>query len=363
MIPKYNNRNHAFHDEFNRLVDFYFEMYKLKITGDWRLYLKATILFAKMILVYVTLMYFASSTLAIYLLWALLGIVFALIGFNIMHDASHESFSSIPWVNNLMARTLEIMGASSFMWHYKHVILHHRFTNTHHDDDINTWPPIRMRREDRPLGIHKYQAYYAVVAYSLLYFAWVFYKDFQKYFHGHIGEYKIKKMPTSEHLIFWCSKVLYVFLFIVFPIYKLGITHALVGYLIFGSTCGLFISIVFQLAHAVETSTFPKPDPVTNKIETPWAESQLQETMDFGTNSKILFWLLGGLNFQTVHHLAPKISHVHYPALSRILERVAKTQNPKLVYNKKSLWGALRSHFRFLDYAGNRMPYVPLASE
>ncbi|HMC99735.1 MAG TPA: fatty acid desaturase, partial [Ferruginibacter sp.] len=29
----------------------------------------------------------------------------------------------------------------------------------------------------------------------------------------------------------------------------------------------------------------------------------------------------GGLNFQIEHHLFPKISHIHYPAISKIIKQ------------------------------------------
>jgi linoleoyl-CoA desaturase len=30
-------------------------------------------------------------------------------------------------------------------------------------------------------------------------------------------------------------------------------------------------------------------------------------------------WQLGGLNFQTVHHLFPDVSHIHYPKIQKIV--------------------------------------------
>jgi len=31
--------------------------------------------------------------------------------------------------------------------------------------------------------------------------------------------------------------------------------------------------------------------------------------------------LVGGLNFQIEHHLFPKVSHIHYPAISKIIKQ------------------------------------------
>jgi linoleoyl-CoA desaturase len=44
------------------------------------------------------------------------------------------------------------------------------------------------------------------------------------------------------------------------------------------------------------------------------------------------------------------VSHVHYPALSRELERFCREHGVR--YTVQSTWGALRSHFRFLRSLG-----------
>ena len=83
---------------------------------------------------------------------------------------------------------------------------------------------------------------------------------------------------------------------------------------------GFVISIVFQLAHTVEHTEFPMPNEATNKIENEWAIHQVATTANFSTGNKLISWLVGGLNFQIEHHLFPKISHIHYPAISKIIK-------------------------------------------
>ena len=42
------------------------------------------------------------------------------------------------WVNKLMAMTLELIGGSSYLWRWKHVVFHHTYVNiTGHDTDID----------------------------------------------------------------------------------------------------------------------------------------------------------------------------------------------------------------------------------
>lgn len=346
----YNNSENSFHKELTQAVNDYFDQTGKKRDGGIHLLCKAFVLILLAFYIYYTLVFVVSTLGSALLLSAGLGVIFAFIGFNIMHDASHKSFSRYQWLNTIMLHTLELMGASSTLWYKKHVIIHHTFTNTTEDDDINIAPVLRIRKEDKRYWYHKYQAFYAPLAYSLLYVQWVFYNDFKKYFKKHIGNHEVK-FTAYEKVVFWLSKVVYFLLFIAIPIVRHGFINTLVCYAVFAMTCGLLISIIFQLAHVVHTSTFPSVNVTTGTIETPWAISQLQETSDFATKSLPLFILLGGLNFQTVHHLFPRISHIHYPALAKIVARISEKFG--LTYNRLSFTSALYSHFSYLHHAGN----------
>ncbi len=95
----------------------------------------------------------------------------------------------------------------------------------------------------------------------------------------------------------------------------------LIGFIIFTCVAGLVLSLVFQLAHTVEHTSFPVANEVSGKMEDEWAIHQIKTTANFATRNKLVSWLVGGLNFQIEHHLFPKISHVHYPAISKIIKK------------------------------------------
>ena len=106
---------------------------------------------------------------------------------------------------------------------------------------------------------------------------------------------------------------------IAFLIYMVGFTSWLIGFLILSMFAGLVLSVVFQLAHTVEETAFPTPAD-NNNIENEWAIHQIETTANFATRNKLISWLVGGLNFQIEHHLFPKISHIHYPEISKIIK-------------------------------------------
>ena len=78
---------------------------------------------------------------------------------------------------------------------------------------------------------------------------------------------------------------------------------------------------------------------------------QVQTTVDFARGNRVLCWLLGGLNFQVEHHLFHKICHVHYPALSKLVEEACEEFG--IQYNQhKTFISAVGSHARFLVEMG-----------
>ena len=124
----------------------------------------------------------------------------------------------------------------------------------------------------------------------------------------------------------------------------------LVGFLIITFTCGLVISIVFQLAHVIEGTEFHVVEKNASERQE-WALHQISSTANFATSSKTLHWLLGGLNFQIEHHLFPRISHIHYPAISKMVKEACRESN--IVYNEyNSMFKAVVSHLVHLRRLG-----------
>ena len=62
-------------------------------------------------------------------------------------------------------------------------------------------------------------------------------------------------------------------------------------------------------------------------------------------------WLLGGLNFQIEHHLFPRISHVHYPAIAGLVEQTCREFGIRYTAHR-SFRAGIASHFRWLRRMG-----------
>ncbi|HYJ37788.1 MAG TPA: acyl-CoA desaturase [Chitinophagaceae bacterium] len=323
MIPKFAPASGNFHVDLKKRIQEYFTNTGKATTGGRTLFFKGSFLVTIFAFLYIHLIWFTPSNLVAITECVLMGGIISSIGFNVMHDGAHGTFSKYKWVNVLAAFSLNILGGNSFMWNMKHNIIHHAYTNIDGvDDDIDAQPWLRMSDTQKKLRFHKYQHLYFWLLYSLFYLFWILVLDYQKYFKRKIGGMPLKKMKLNDHIVFWTFKLVHYFLFIGLPIFVLGWLPWLVGFLTITLVAGFVLSIVFQLAHTVEHTEFPSAVEETNKMPDEWAIHQLKTTANFATRSRLVSWLVGGLNFQIEHHLFPKISHIHYPALSRIIRQL-----------------------------------------
>ncbi len=123
------------------------------------------------------------------------------------------------------------------------------------------------------------------------------------------------------------------------------------SYVISATTLGLVLATVFQLAHCSDRANFRITAPGSTSVGRPWAEHQVETAVDFGRSNRLLCWYLGGLNFQVVHHLFPKVCHLHYPALAPIVEATCRAHGVEY-FAFPTARAALRSHVRWLRTMG-----------
>ncbi|GHN02055.1 fatty acid desaturase [Cytophagales bacterium WSM2-2] len=346
------NENVSFFSALKEKVDYYFLENRLSQTGERRLYLKSAFQISTALSTYIALVFLSPPWWVSIFLCLLLGINLAVLGFNVMHEGGHQSFSKYQWLNSLAGYSLNALGGNIYFWKVKHNINHHTFTNIAGiDSDIDVQPFMRLHPNQPLTGIHRYQHIYGGLLYGISYLAWVFYEDFVKYFRNRIALHmKPMSMSLKEHFVFWLTKIVYVTVFLVIPVIFTGWLNTMIGFFMITFVTGLFISIVFQLAHVVEVTEFPSE----KKIVKDWAVHQVSTTSNFATTNKVICWLLGGLNFQIEHHLFPKISHIHYPQISKLVKETCKEFN--VTYNEyASMFDAIISHISYLRKMGTTL--------
>jgi linoleoyl-CoA desaturase len=316
------------------------------------MYLKTAILLAVFAASYVLVVFVAHTWWQTLPLAVLLGFVAAGIGFNIQHDGGHQAYSDRPWVNKVMAMTLDMIGGSSYVWRSKHAVFHHTYVNiTGHDPDIAIGVLGRLAAHQRRLGFHRWQHLYLWALYGLLAIKWHLESDFRHVLTGRIGGHRFPRPRGRELAIFLAGKAVFFTLAFGIPAWFHPAWGVLACYSLAAVVSGIVLSVVFQLAHCVEAAEFPLPRPDTERIENAWAIHQAETSVDFSRKSRVAAWLLGGLNFQIEHHLLPRICHVHYPAISPLVEKTCRDFGVKYAEHA-SFPAGVASHFRWLRRLG-----------
>jgi len=306
MQLKFNRKSTSgFYAEVRQEVGNYFETNNISRNANTAMVLKTILFLGGLVALYFLIVFGQFNLGVTYALAILIGMAQAFIGFNVAHDAIHGSYSANQTVNKLLSYTFNLMGANAYVWQITHNVVHHTYTNIPgHDEDLDVAPGLlRLSRLEEKKPIMKYQHLYAFPLYGLASLSWVFRKDFVKFFQDKIGQTDNTNHPRKEYFILFFSKALYYSLFIVVPLVVMDITW--------------------------------------------W----MHTTANFSRNNKLAAFFCGGLNFQVEHHLFANICHIHYPALSPIVERVALKHGVPY-HNNPTFFDALASHYRILKKMG-----------
>ncbi len=344
----------GFQDELKKRVTEYFKATGKSERGGWRIYSKTLIVFGWMIASYIALVFFAPTLWLAFPLAFSLAAAMAASAFCVQHDGGHKAYSNLPWMNKLAAMSLDFIGASSYLWYWKHAVLHHTYSNIPgQDTDIELGSVMRLCPQQKLRWFHRWQHLYLWVLYGVMAARWHLWGDFKDVITGKIGPHPIARPKGWDLFFFVAGKAFSVGWLIVLPLFFHEWWLVVTFYLAVTAIMGVLLSIVFQLAHCVEEAAFPSPDPTTMRMESSWAIHQVQTTANFARGSRILTFLLGGLNFQIEHHLMPHVCHVHYPKLSPIVEDLCKEYG--ITYSvHPTFWAGVVSHYRWLRRMGQK---------
>ena len=353
---KFNTQNQPeYFKELRARVHDYFQDNHISKYANTNMWIK-TIFMLSLYFVPLILMYSGIFTSSMWVLgmWVLMGFGMSGIGLSVMHDANHGSYSKNKKVNSVLGFLLNFLGGYHKNWIIQHNVLHHSYTNIDgYDEDIDT-PVLRFTPNQKLKKIHRFQAFYAVLFYSIMSIYWFVAKDFQQ-----LARYQKKGLLSGQGLTFKKGlfriifhKLWYSVLFIVLPIVLVDVPWwiSIIGFLIMHIMTGLALALIFQPAHVVEGTEFPLPDEHSS-IENNWAIHQMRTTSNFADKSILFSWFIGGLNYQIEHHLFPNICHIHYKKISKIVKETASEFG--ITYHQhKTFAQAVWSHFALLNALG-----------
>jgi linoleoyl-CoA desaturase len=335
-------------------VDNYFKQNGISSKGNGHMLFKIITLMTMYTLPFVCMLVYGISGWPALLLWAIMGVGMSGIGMGVMHDSAHGSLSKKKWLNKLVSHSMYLIGGNTFNWKLQHNVLHHTYTNIDgHDEDIEPKGSMRFSKLSPLKKIHRFQFVYAFFLYSLMSFSRLFNEFKQLNNFNKMGLTKAQgSTPKKEMGILIVGKIMYLSVFVGLPILLCGghVWNVILGFMIMHMIAGLFMSVVFQMAHVVEGVDQPVPN-AESIVENEWMVHEMETTANFGRKSVLLGWIIGGLNYQVEHHLFPNICHVHYKAISPIVESTAKEFGvPYKEY--RTFFGAVASHIRLLKALG-----------
>ena len=278
-----------------------------------------------------------DTPVVLFLLYVISGFGMAGIGMSVMHDAIHGSYSKNKKINTFLGYSFNLIGGSAVIWKIQHNILHHTYTNIDEaDDDLNAPFFLRFSPHAKHYWVHQFQHIYIWFFYSISTISWITSKDFvrlKRYKNMGFFDKKNEYEKTLAAMITW--KLLYYSYALILPMIMLPFSWGmiLVAFLCMHFVTGFLVSIIFQIAHIMPSTDFPLPNN-NGEMNECWYGHQLATTTNFSPNSRLLYWLIGGLNYQVEHHVLPDVCHVHYKDISKIVATTAEEFGMK--YHVKS---------------------------
>ncbi len=325
--------------------------------GRIRFYTKAVTMFAWWAASWTFLVFFAANWWQAAIGCVSLAFAMGGIGFGVQHDTNHGALGKrAKW----LGLSLDLMGMSSFLWRERHNHAHHTFTNVvDKDGDIDQLPFARFAPDQKLHRFHRFQHIYMFALYGFYAPKAVMFGDFHAIWKGPNCHVPVKRPRGKDLAVFILGKAAMLSWLLFIPMIFHPWWQVLIVAFAALWVLGIILAIVFQLAHCVEEADFTSEERMIQEaIENgprEWARHQVETTVDFGRRSRILNWYLGGLNFQTEHHLLPHVPHVHYRSLSPEFEALCVQHGVR--YNAHaSLFSALRSHARWLKRMGQPLP-------
>eukprot|EP00746_Dinoflagellata_sp_MGD_P007083 gnl/MRDRNA2_/MRDRNA2_113990_c0_seq1.p1 gnl/MRDRNA2_/MRDRNA2_113990_c0~~gnl/MRDRNA2_/MRDRNA2_113990_c0_seq1.p1 ORF type:complete len:497 (-),score=82.93 gnl/MRDRNA2_/MRDRNA2_113990_c0_seq1:153-1643(-) len=283
----------------------------------------------------------------------LAAVVFIMLGFQLMHDASHYALASSHKLNmQLMNVWLCIALWPGRLWHKHHVVHHHSFTGMPaYDPDVHHSMPFFRKNESlskkKTMFGGKMPDCLVPLVSSLTFFvfpgSWlgqVIVYNFVWVKKGYVWRTSLpelaKKWSTEWTLEAIC-------------------TLAIVGSQLYGCSPLASFAYIVGLNTTYAACIFPDHDThETFENEKEREEKEGKEAEDWGTRQAtssanwggpIFCSLFGGINYQIEHHLFPSVHHGYLPEIAPIVRKTCKEFDVPYVHHS-SILTALGSFYQ-----------------
>ena len=250
----------------------------------------------------------------VWYLTAPLGLLFALIGLNIQHDANHGSISLNPLVNRILGVTQNWIGGSALGWIHQHVVQHHTETNdVNHDPDLMGSDFLRLNPL-KPMLKHQLGQHIYAFALLALFGIDIIYETFVNTIKG-FHKIPMSSMVKTNRIFEASTSILFLVRWVVLPILQQPHYSTMLNVIPMFMVGGYYLAFFFIISHNfLGVHMFDKAS--TNSTDS-FLWKQAASSSNVG--GSFLCFVNGGLNYQIEHHLFPRIQHTHYPLIAPIV--------------------------------------------
>ena len=297
---------------------------------------------------------------------ALLGLLFALIGLNVQHDANHGAMFKDGRKNALWGLAQSWIGGSQLMWLQEHVVLHHMHTgDVEYDPDAQLAPVMRGHAGAPWLPWMRFQQFYfllvelgyGVVPMFMSFFEVLCWRHkFERKFALSRLAWRWGLQSVALHLLFYARMV-------AAPV-AAGLRAAaadpgaaagacvaaeLAKVAVTVGVAGGYLAFFFFLSHNFDGVHFVAGAGESGDQRYPERSGFLHQQASSSSNvaGEKLCALNGGLNYQIEHHLFPRVAHSHYPHIAPVVRAFCERHGAPYVHFD-SVGANLASVFAYL---------------
>jgi fatty acid desaturase len=279
------------------------------------------------------------------------------------HTSSHYATSRLRRVNEALTYFGYpfFVGMSATYWWHKHLVVHHPSPNVIGvDDDIDLSPWFAMTEPELSQSRGARRFYYRHLQW-LVFPPTVALNGFNMQASGLRYLARLIQDPRRRRTAHWLDLAMlaaHVVVFFVVPLLWFPVWRVLAFNCVRIALLGYAMFAVFAPGH------FPAEAVRLDKQGQPCPPWLLQTGATLNFRPGVLSAFCSGLQYQIEHHLFPKVSHVHHPAMSSHVRRFC--QEAGLPYRENGWgrallrsWMTLRHPQRVRSYERDRIPREP----
>lgn len=294
--------------------------------APWHYYLKVAFILGSALTIEAYMHYTISYS---WYLASLLGLLFALIGLNIQHDANHGAVSRQSWINRCLGASQNWIGGSAVSWIHQHVVQHHVHTNDlERDPDLTGNTYIRLNPTQPLMKFHIVQHLYFFLLMAFYGMAVVVQSAGNILYGRHHTDMSV--MLRSHCIFELMSSLLFATRWLLLPCWQTGSLYTLVHILPMYVVCGYYLAFFFTISHNFEGVHMMEDTRREVNQKSSFLYNQVVTSSNVG--GAFLCFLNGGLNYQIEHHLFPRIQHSHYPKIAPVVRQYCREKNIPYVH-------------------------------